>query len=46
MVSNKQTIDELDMSIFLSRCNHSVNVLIVALIMHKRKVEIYFVVLK
>ena len=46
MVSNKQTIDELDMSIFLSGCNHSVIILIVALILHKRKVEIYFVVFK
>ena len=36
MVNNKQTTDELNMSIFLSRYNHSVNALIVTLITQTR----------
>ena len=41
MVNNKQTTDELNMSTFLSRCNHSVNALIVTLITQTRSLFLF-----
>ena len=41
MVNNKQSTDELNMSIFLSRCNHSVNALIVTLITQTRSLYLF-----
>ena len=41
MVNNKQTTDELNMSIFLSRYNHSVNALIVTLITQTRSLYLF-----